>query len=92
MVRRPDRLEEGSGRTPDPAEVIALRHDMGLTQTEFGRLVYRSLRSVQDWEGGLRKCPPDTWEYLCLLHRHPQIEKYRKRLHASWKFRLAERT
>lgn len=65
------------GYSPKPEEISALRKEMGLTQTAFGRLVYRSMRIVQQWEGGLRTCPPDTWEYLSLLHEFPEVERAR---------------
>jgi DNA-binding transcriptional regulator YiaG len=50
---------------------------MSLTQTDFGRLVYRTLRAVQDWEAGIRQCPADTWEYLNLLHRYAEVRRCR---------------
>jgi len=52
---------------PTPAQILALRNEAGLTQTEFGALVYKSLRIVQDWEStgdNARRMPPDTWELL----------------------------
>jgi transcriptional regulator with XRE-family HTH domain len=64
---------------PRPKEIRALREQMGLTQTQFGELVYRSLRIVQDWEGGIRQCPAETWEYLNLLHEMPAVSRWRER-------------
>lgn len=49
---------------PTPAQVAELRASSGLTLEKFGELVYKSLRTVQDWESGERRMPPDTWELL----------------------------
>ena len=80
MVNHPNRSRsmDAPGRSPKPEEVRALREEMGLTQADFGRMVYRTLRSVQDWEGGLRRCPADTWEYLNLLHRYAEVQQARQ--------------
>lgn len=51
---------------------------MGLTQEKFGKLVYRSLRGIQDWEGDLRLIPLDTWEYLNLLNESPAVRRWRQ--------------
>ena len=67
-------------KTPAGKQVAELRAAMGLTQTEFGQLVYRSLRIVQDWEAGKRQCPADTWEYLQLLHSSPVVRRARAKL------------
>lgn len=37
-----------------PEKIKQLRHRLGLTQTEFGARVGRSLRAVQSWEAGVR--------------------------------------
>lgn len=83
MVSHPNRSGRREGRNPTAAEVARLRAAMGLTQRAFGELVYRSERIVQDWEGGLRRCPPDTFEYLALIHGYPAVrearEHYRRR-------------
>lgn len=55
-----------------------MREELQLTQTEFGRLLYTSLRAVQDWEGGQRNMPALAWEYLCLLVAFPEVEAARK--------------
>jgi DNA-binding XRE family transcriptional regulator len=52
---------------PKPAQVAKLRADAGLTQEQFGALVYKSWRTVQDWESegeNSRRMPPDTWELI----------------------------
>ena len=65
-------------KRPKGADMRELREQMGLTQAEFGQLVYRSLRIVQDWEADKRLIPLDTWEYLHLL-RLPPIQRWRAR-------------
>jgi len=68
------------GKSPSGNQVADLRHAMGLTQAEFGELVYCSAISVQSWERGVRHCPPALWEYLQLLHRSPAVKRARARL------------
>lgn len=80
MANHPNRSRrtDTPGRTPRPAEIAQLREEMELTQTDFGRLVYRSMRTVQQWESGERRMPPDTWEYLCLLQAYPEVGRCRQ--------------
>lgn len=67
MANHPNR---GQGRfnraaaNPTPAQVSQLRSSAGLTQEAFGGLVYKGWRTVQDWESGERRMPPDTWELV----------------------------
>lgn len=52
---------------PTPKQIRELLEQSGLTQAEFGALVYKSVRAVEDWlsEGDTqRRMPPDTWELL----------------------------
>lgn len=49
---------------PTKTQVAKLRADSGLTQEQFGDLVYKGWRTVQDWESGDRRMPPDTWELV----------------------------
>lgn len=35
-----------------------------LTQADFGALVYKGARTVEDWLSGDRRMPPDTWELI----------------------------
>lgn len=53
-----------TGANPTATQIVELRNKHGLTQTDLGNLVYKGLRTVQDWEGGERRMPPDTWELL----------------------------
>ena len=56
------------GDNPTPEMIRALRERHNMTQTEFGELGFYSMRAVQDWEGGLRRMHPLSWEaYLHLV-------------------------
>jgi putative transcriptional regulator len=52
---------------PTPAEVKAAREMTGLSQREAGRLIFRSLRTWQNWEFGERAMPPDSFALFLLL-------------------------
>jgi DNA-binding transcriptional regulator YiaG len=54
------------GDNPTGEMVHALRKRHGLTQAQFGELVFCSLRAVQEWEAETRRMPPITW--LAFLH------------------------
>lgn len=79
ILGRGKQLSEIRVKRPKGKDVRALREQMGLTQEEFGRLVYRSLRIVQDWEGDNRLCPLDTWEYVNLLHSSRSVRQWRRK-------------
>lgn len=68
-----------AGANPTPAQVLKLRTDAGLTQTEFGDLVYKNWRTVQNWESTdpavSRRMPPDTWELVQLKLRARELIK-----------------
>lgn len=49
-------------QSPLPDEIIALRKEAGLSQTDAGALVYSALRTWQQWESGERKMHPAMWE------------------------------
>lgn len=51
---------------PTPLEIQQLRYALGMTQTAFGQWLRSSMRTVQQWEGGLRAMPTPVWE-LALL-------------------------
>ena len=55
---------KGARPNPNPADVARVRNQLGLTQDEFGALVYKGYRVVQEWESGGRRMPPDTWELI----------------------------
>jgi len=50
------------GRTPRPEEIIALRAQLGLTQTQAGKVIHASLKAWQQWEAGDRRMHPAFWE------------------------------
>jgi DNA-binding transcriptional regulator YiaG len=70
LVRMPNHPNRGgnrfnrAGANPTPAQVSTARTEAGLTQEAFGELVYKNWRTVQDWESGERRMPPDTWELI----------------------------
>jgi|GEM_PF-1236086 len=69
MTSHPNRSRrrKAPGRNPTPAEIAQTREEAELTQTQAAALIYRTLRSWQDWEGGQRRMDPALWEYWCLL-------------------------
>ena len=73
------RRKDAPGKNPRPREVAQLREEMGLTQTEAGKLLYATLRTWQDWEGGRRTMPALAWEFLNLLQAFPEVGAARQR-------------
>lgn len=43
-----------------------LRKELGLTQTEFGEILGKKLRTVQDWEGQKNTPPESVLELICI--------------------------
>jgi DNA (cytosine-5)-methyltransferase 1 len=43
-------------------QVRAAREEIGHTQTEAAALIYRTMRSWQDWESGARNVDPAAFE------------------------------
>lgn len=72
VANHPNRAGRAS---PKPAEIKKLREGAGLTQEQFGELAYKSLRIVQDWEGGLRNMPTDTWDLVQIKLRARELLK-----------------
>ena len=64
VATHPNRGAGRIGANPKPGDVAELRAKHSLTQAEFGALVYKGWRTVQDWESGERRMPPDTWELV----------------------------
>jgi DNA-binding transcriptional regulator YiaG len=58
---------------PTPEEIKRFRGLTGLTQTQFGEMLYCKLAIVQHWEAGIRNMPASTWE-LANLKLRPLIE------------------
>lgn len=51
------------------------RGGKGMTQEEFGALVYKGWRTVQDWESGERRMPPDTWQLIQVKLKAEELVK-----------------
>lgn len=47
---------------PSPKEIRAAREAAGLTQTEAGALIYKTLSAWRKWESGERAMDPAFWE------------------------------
>lgn len=47
---------------PEPAAIKRARREAGLTQTQAATLIYKALRTWQQYEGGQRKMDPQLWE------------------------------
>lgn len=53
-------------RSPAPAEIVALRNELGLTQQASANMVCYSLRAWQNCEYGDRQMHPAAWQLYCL--------------------------
>jgi hypothetical protein len=51
-------------KPPKPAEIRRLRESFGLSQTQAAELVYSTLRSWQNWEGGQVGMHPAIWAWF----------------------------
>jgi len=51
-------------KPPEPAEIRKLRESFGLSQTQAAELVYSTLRSWQNWEGGQVGMHPAIWAWF----------------------------
>lgn len=47
-----------------PEEIWKLRHDLGMTQEQFGEMLHAKRRTVQNWEAGTRNMAAPTQELL----------------------------
>lgn len=52
--------------TPTPQQIRDKRHAAHLTQTQAAALVYRKLRTWQDWEAGSIPIDLGLWELFCI--------------------------
>lgn len=48
--------------SPKPAAIKMARAKAGLTQTDAANVIYSTLRTWQDWEGGISHMHPGLWE------------------------------
>ncbi|MBA9846761.1 XRE family transcriptional regulator [Ralstonia pickettii] len=56
---------------PPPAEIKAARLRAGISQAAAARLVYKTTRAWELWEGGLRRMDPAFWElFLIRISEH----------------------
>lgn len=53
-------------RYPTPSNILAARHAAGLTQAQAAALVHTGFRVWSQWERGLRRMHPATWELFRL--------------------------
>lgn len=52
---------------PTPAQIIAERKALNLTQTEAGALVNVTCRAWQFWEAGERAMPAGSWKLFQIV-------------------------
>lgn len=69
MTSHPNRSGVHASRNPTPAEVLAARSAVGLSQTAAGALVHTTCRTWQQWEAGDRRMHPAFWELFLLKSR-----------------------
>ena len=50
-------------------DIIKYRTKHGLIQAEFGKLVNRKARNVQNWEYGVYDMPDELWDLLMLKNK-----------------------
>lgn len=51
-------------KPPEPTKIRQLRESLGLSQTQAAELVYSTLRSWQNWEGGQVGMHPAIWAWF----------------------------
>lgn len=51
---------------PSPDQIKKARLDAGLSQTAAGKIVYKDIRTWQNWEAGSHKMDPGLWELFLL--------------------------
>jgi len=61
--------------TVTPADVKAIRHELGLSQREFAALLGVSTDTVQNWEQNRRKPRGAARLLLAIAQRHPDVLK-----------------
>jgi DNA-binding transcriptional regulator YiaG len=54
-------------------DIVALRHFVGLSQTEFARALEISVHTLRNWEQGRRKPDGPALALLKIAARHPRI-------------------
>jgi len=56
-----------------PNAASAARQTVGLTQTQFARLLGVSARTLQEWEQGRRQPTPAAQRLLSIATKHPDV-------------------
>ena len=71
----PARLRERlmQGRIESGKDIAALRHFVGLSQTQFAQAVEISVHTLRNWEQGRRKPEGPAIAFLKIAARHPSI-------------------
>jgi putative transcriptional regulator len=55
-------MQTGPVNNPTPEQIRQTREKAGLTQTQAAELIYKKLRTWQQWERGDREMDPAFWE------------------------------
>lgn len=62
-----------TGRVTTVPSVAKIRNRIGLSQTEFARLIGVSIRTLQDWEQGRRAPSGPARALLAIAHKDPRV-------------------
>ena len=62
MTNHPNRSGRHPSANPSGDDILALRKQCGLTQTQAAALVHSSERTWQQWEHADRRMHPGLWE------------------------------
>lgn len=60
-------------RIPEKVDVKSIRHQMGLSQSEFARRFGLSLYTLRNWEQGKRHPDPAARAYLKIIEKAPEL-------------------
>ena len=79
MTNHPNRSRI-KANNPNPDEIIGMRINAGLTQSEAATLVYSTLRTWQNWESPIcspahRKMHPAIWELFLIKTGQNHVAK-----------------
>lgn len=66
MVNHPHRRPGVRGYVPSPHEIASARTARRMTQTGAAELLYKGLRTWQQWESGERRMDPALWELFLI--------------------------
>ena len=76
LLKAVEQMKAGQkGRVYKPQQLVAIsaRQSIGLTQTQFARLLNVSVHSVQDWEQGRRSPTGAAQTLLRVARNHPEV-------------------